>query len=62
MDVCVVFRVVREKKRGKNKPTARYLIDQYAERGKAIIKKKKQKNKGEGSTLTKCVKSKFRNI
>jgi hypothetical protein len=31
---------IREKKRGKNKPTARYLIDQYGERGKAIIKKK----------------------
>jgi hypothetical protein len=30
-----------KKKRGKNKPTARYLIDQYGERGKAIIKKKK---------------------
>jgi hypothetical protein len=28
---------IREKKRGKNKPTARYLIDQYGERGKAII-------------------------
>jgi hypothetical protein len=32
---------IREKKRGKNKPTARYLIDQYGERGKAIIKFKK---------------------
>jgi hypothetical protein len=31
---------VREKKRGKNKPTARYLIDQYGERGKVITKKK----------------------
>jgi hypothetical protein len=32
---------IREKKRGKkNKPTARYLIDQYRERGKATIKKK----------------------
>jgi hypothetical protein len=30
----------KEKKRGKNKPTARYLIDQYGEREKAIIKKK----------------------
>jgi hypothetical protein len=29
---------IREKKRGKNKPTARYLIDQYGERGKAIKK------------------------
>jgi hypothetical protein len=28
-----------KKKRGKNKPTARYLIDQYGERGKAIKKK-----------------------
>jgi hypothetical protein len=34
------------KKRGKNKPTARYLIDQYGERGKAkIIKNKKKENK-----------------
>jgi hypothetical protein len=33
---------IREKKeRKKNKPTARYLIDQYGERGKATIKKKK---------------------
>jgi hypothetical protein len=24
---------IKEKKRGKNKPTARYLIDQYGERG-----------------------------
>jgi hypothetical protein len=27
--------------RGKNKPTTRYLIDQYGERGKATTKKKK---------------------
>jgi hypothetical protein len=33
-------RHIREKKRGKNKSTARYLIDQYGERGKAIKKKK----------------------
>jgi hypothetical protein len=31
------------KKRGKNKPTARYLIDQYGERGKAKIIKNKKK-------------------
>jgi hypothetical protein len=34
---------IKEKKRGKNKPTARYLIDQYGERGKAIKKKKIKK-------------------
>jgi hypothetical protein len=28
---------IREKKRGKNKPNARDPIDQYGERGKAII-------------------------
>jgi hypothetical protein len=28
---------IRKKKRGKNKPTARYPIDQYGERGKTII-------------------------
>jgi hypothetical protein len=33
---------IREKKRGKNKPTARYLIDHYGERGKAIIRKIKK--------------------
>jgi hypothetical protein len=32
-------KVHKEKKRGKNKPTARYLIDQYGEKGKAIKKK-----------------------
>jgi hypothetical protein len=31
---------IREKKRGINKPTTRYLIDQYGETEKAIIKKK----------------------
>jgi hypothetical protein len=33
---------IRKKKGGKNKPTARYLIDQYGERGKATTKKKKK--------------------
>jgi hypothetical protein len=37
----------KKEKRGK-KPTARYLIDQYGEKGKAIKKKKKKKNKQQG--------------